>query len=327
MQQTLSLRLEQATKHCMSEFQQNRDSRMSKSSRWTLLPVDVLQLIIPLLARDGVASTAKVWPEAVDDQKLRLFVPGGMPICEDCFKRVVRISVPELVKHEQEDPTGTIAFLPDDDDLSTFMIQDDVVTLFVAEFLDKVCKQPGVGACLLCVHKQDFLAQLSSQDWQSLLGKYACRLSSDLREFNEEYYESRYGLQVNIFESGVLPVVCPRRGNLDCDHSSNCRWFHGEGSILQKFQDTSLEQHKLKVNNMAPCACQKSHKRRKGSANNRSCACQHCNTTPPQWCDFCFKCCRSEFCHHTSPPKQADFDHRFITGIAGARPAILIASH
>ncbi|KAL3132979.1 hypothetical protein ABBQ38_006889 [Trebouxia sp. C0009 RCD-2024] len=306
----------------MSELQQNRGSHISTSSRWTLLPVDVLRLIIPLLPRDGVASTAKVWPQAVDDQRLRLFVPGGMPICEDCFNSVVSISVPELVKHEQQDPTGTIALLPDDDDVATFMIQDDVITLFVAGFLDKVCKQPGVGACLLCLHKQDFLAQLSSQDWQSLLGKYACRLSSDLKEFYEESYDSQYGLQVTVYESWVLPVVCPRCGNLDCDHSSNCRWFYGEGWILQKFQDTLLENHRIKVNNMAPCAC---HKRRKGSAKEGRCACQHCNRTPARFCNFCARCCRNKFCHHTNPPKQAKFDHRFITGIAGACPAVPVA--
>ena len=307
----------------MSVFQQKRGCR---SSRWTLLPTDILQLIIPLLARDGVASAAKVWPQAVEDQKLKLFVPGGMPICEDCFKRVVSISAPELVKHAHEDGTGTIALLPDDDDLTTWVIQDDVVTLFVGDFLGKVCKQTSVGACLLCTYKQDFLARLSSQEWQSLLGKYACRLSSDLEEFREENDDPRYGLQLRVYDSGLLPVVCPRCGNFDCDHSSSCSWFHGEGRILQRLQDALQEQHRIKLSNMAPCAC---HKRRKRSVRGgiRRCACQHCNQTPPEFCDFCGKCCRNEYCYHTSPPKQAEYNHTFITGIAGARPAVPIVPH
>lgn len=305
----------------MSAFQQMG----ARTSSWTHLPVNILQLITPLLARDGVASAAKVWPLAVEDQKLKLFVPGGMPICSDCFSRVVSASMPELLKHECEDPTGTIAVLPDNDDVSTFMIQDDIVTLFVGGFLELVCKQPGVGACLLCTHKQGFHSRINSQEWLSLLDKYACRLSSELNEFSNDTFDPVYSYHGSVWEAGLLPAVCPRCGDFDCDHSSNCKWFCGEDRVLQTFQETLHEEHKSKVFNMAPCGCRKPKKSAKGGRN--TCACQHCNSAASRACPFCGKCCRIETCYHTDPPEQPIFNHTFITEIAGARPAVPVARH
>lgn len=287
-------------------------------SRWTLLPVNLLHLIIPLLARDGVASAAKVWPQAVEDEKIKLFVPGGMPICENCFKCVVSTSVPELVKQEKHDPTGTIARMPDEDDYETFLIHDDIVTLFVGAFLDKLYKQTGAGACLLCIHKPEYLVQLNSKEWQALLGKYADRLSSDLQEFSQETSYAEWG-RPSVYESGVLPVVCQRCGDFDCDHGNHCKWFYGEGRILQEFHATLIEMHRIGVSHMAPCQCHS--KKKKGGR----CACQYCNRTPPRWCAFCSTCCRKASCYHTHPPEPASFEHIFIAGIAGAPPAVPIA--
>lgn len=80
----------------MSARQQHKAAH---SSSWTHLPVDVLQHIAAVLPRDGVASVAKVWPEAVKDKSLRIFVPGGMPVCEVCFHKVASHSLPELLLH------------------------------------------------------------------------------------------------------------------------------------------------------------------------------------------------------------------------------------
>ena len=75
---------------------------ISPTSSWTHLPLSVLHTAAALLARDGVASVAKVWPEAVQDQSLKLFVSGGMPICAVCWQRVIASSLPAFFPHRSE---------------------------------------------------------------------------------------------------------------------------------------------------------------------------------------------------------------------------------
>lgn len=292
-------------------------ARLARNSSWTHLPVDVLQQITALLPRDGVASVAKVWPEAVEDENLRIFIPGGMPVCEVCFNKVASDSLPELLLHE--DPMGFLAVLPEDDDLSTYMIHRDVVTLVVRRTMDLGCKQPDSGTCLLCLNKQTFQENLQSQEWQFLLSKYAHRLASELQEYSDEMRDlhgdfcHHFTNIEELLRCEFFPVVCTRCGSFCCDHGSTCHWFCGEGKALQQLQERMQEEHRVKVENMAPCGCNKT---KKAKAGHRVCACQHCNSTPPKDCNFCYRCCRSLSCFHTQPPQQANIDHNFIKFMA-----------
>ena len=121
------------------------------SSAWERVPDNVLHIITPVLARDDLASVAKVWPEAVQDNILKEFVPGGMPICEACSKRVFDSSLRAFL--ELDDPTYTIEVLPDDDDYATALIADEVVTLLVRGVMNKGYKQSGSDTCYLCNNK------------------------------------------------------------------------------------------------------------------------------------------------------------------------------
>ena len=287
-----------------------QQQRVAGRSSWTNLPVSLLQQIAALLARDGVASIAKVWPEAEEDEKMKSFVPGGMPICAICFRHVVNTSLSEFVLHE--DPTGVLALLPDDDVWSTDMVSEDVVTLFVRGMVDMGCKPQDSDTCLLCTNKPDFETILCSQMWQSSLSKYTTFLAGDLIDFHGDMIMTSNHMfyTEELIRSDFLPLLCPRCGNLHCDHGSECEWFCGEERAVQQFQKNVVAKHEMKVHNMGPCGCKET---RKPYAKHRaSCACLGCNNMPAKFCNFCGRCCRDACCYHTHPPKQARIYHRFI---------------
>lgn len=149
-----------------------------------------MQQITALLPHDGVAIVAKVWPEAVKDDSLRLFVPGGVPVCEVCFGTVASNSLPELLLHD--DPTGILALLPKDNDLSTHHVQRNVVTLVVRQIMDLRCKQPDSNTCLLCLNKREFQESLHNQEWRCLLRKYAQILAFKLQTFYNDLWDKHH---------------------------------------------------------------------------------------------------------------------------------------
>lgn len=292
---------------------------ITPSSKWTHLPLNILHTVVALLARDGVASVAEVWPEAVQDESLKLFVSGGMPICAVCWQRVIASSLPAFFPHHGEQ-TCTIVRLEESEDcgsLSTCLIQIDLVTLVVRHIMDKGYKRPVKNTCYLCMNMDATQQYLDSQEWHSVTAEYAEDLVAELTDlYNESQdadFESGYdNYMYRYWIDDLLPLTCQRCGKLDCDLSSSCAWYYGEGVVLQQLQQELLERHKLQVNQKGPCDC-----KHKGgsSAKPLGCACLHCNNTPATGCNFCGKCCRSTLCFHTNPPKPAKLHHSFVIDI------------
>ena len=130
-----------------------KEQGIGPSSSWTHLPLSVLHTVAALLARDGVVSVAKVWPEAVQDKTVKLFVSGGMPICAVCWQRVTASSLPAF--SHRDDPTCTTCCLEESGEwcnLSTCLVRTDLVTLFVRHILDKGYKRPLKNTCYLCTN-------------------------------------------------------------------------------------------------------------------------------------------------------------------------------
>ena len=148
------------------------------------------------------------------------------------------------------------------------------------------CQSMARGCRRLCLNKQEFRGSLHSQEGQCLLSKYAHRLASELQSYYSyemHYLHGQYSHQwTNIEEllrCKVFPVVCPWCGHFECDHGSACNWFCGEGRALQQVQDKVPEEHRVIVENMGPCGCNKT---KQAQAGHRVCACQHCNIMPLQ---------------------------------------------
>ena len=265
-------------------------------------------MVTALLARDGVASVAKVWPEASQDKVFKIFVSGGMPICSACSKRVFDTSLAAML--QQSEPTCTLDKLEEYDDLSTYMIEEDLATLFVRAVMSKGCnREPNSRACYLCNNRQEFEHHLSSQEWQAVSTQYAARLATDLTDLYNDHLDSRYGVPCDLVLK-LLPGTCLRCGTFECDESSSCEWICGEDVVAQQMQQQLLEQHMTLLKARGPCGCRR--KKKEPDNIHKRCACACCNNTAPELCDFCGKCCRAVYCSHNGGPLQPQIRHRFV---------------
>lgn len=287
-------------------------------SSWAQLPDGALQLITARLTRDGVASVAKVWPEAVQDQALTNFVPGGIPICAECEKRIYDNSLAALIQHRE--PTGILLFLPELDDGDCF-ISEDVATLFVRALLDKGCKPSQQQTCYLCEYAQECTAQLGSEAWRALSSEYALVLATALTELYNDN-KAINGDAVSLlgqdhWRCALLPYVCVRCGKLDCEYTSSCVWYCGHDVGLQECYLEMLEQRSAEVMAKSPCGC-KAYKI-PPAGSRRVCACQSCNSSAPRTsnCQFCRRCCRVPLCRHNGGSLKAKLIYNFINRIPG----------
>lgn len=208
------------------------------------LPENALHMVTALLARDGVASVAKVWPEASQDKVFEIFVSGGMPVCSACSKRVFDTSLAAML--QQSEPTCTLYKMEEYDDVyPTYMIERDLATLFVRAVMNKGCnREPNSRACYLCNNKQEFEHHIISQEWQAVSTQYAARLATDLTDLYDDH-DSEYAVSWSDLGLKLLPGTCLRCDMVECDESSSCEWICGEDVVLQHMQQQLLEQRMI----------------------------------------------------------------------------------